>query len=512
MILYREVIKTAKKDPKKIAIYDQATGKDISYEKLVIAALILGKKFTNFREKYIGIMVPTSAGCILANLGVLLADKIPVMINYSTGARQNSIYAQEKCSFQTIITSKKMLSKLKIKPVSGMLFLEDIMAGVTALDKAEAFLKYKLPLKGLLSILPKSSREDTAVILFTSGSERDPKAVQLTHKNIMHNVINLPQIIDITNQEIFAGILPLFHVFGLTTNFWLPLIVGASIVTHANPLEYKKIVDSIKRYKISVLIGTPSFFHGYLRKSQKGDFESIKHAIAGADKLTAHLRDNYRKLHGIDVLEGYGTTETSPVIAVNVPEDNRPGSVGRPAPGVEVKIVDHETDEEQPPGKEGKILVKGDLVMKGYLGDLEQTSLRIHRGWYDTGDMGILDEDGFLWHRGRLKRFVKVGGEMVSLVKVEEELNKLLPDDVVCCVVDVPNPTKGADIVAAVTTGEIEHKKIMKKLKKVLPTIAVPREFHVIEDIPMMGSGKVNFREVEKICRTWQKNGKAQKL
>jgi acyl-[acyl-carrier-protein]-phospholipid O-acyltransferase/long-chain-fatty-acid--[acyl-carrier-protein] ligase len=172
-----------------------------------------------------------------------------------------------------------------------------------------------------------------------------------------------------------------------------------------------------------------------------------------------------------------------------------------------VRILDINTDKILGPNQEGKIMVKGDLVMLGYLGDLEETSLRIHNGWYDTGDIGIIDEDGFLWHRGRLKRFVKVGGEMVSLVKVESLLSKLLPEDVICCVVDVPNPTKGADVVAAVANGNFDMHSVMKQLKKELPSIALPRQFYVIDDIPMMASGKVNFREVEKICRDKNANG-----
>jgi acyl-[acyl-carrier-protein]-phospholipid O-acyltransferase/long-chain-fatty-acid--[acyl-carrier-protein] ligase len=173
-----------------------------------------------------------------------------------------------------------------------------------------------------------------------------------------------------------------------------------------------------------------------------------------------------------------------------------------------VKILDIKTDKKLPANSEGKIFVKGDLVSTGYLGDIEETSLHMRDGWYDTGDMGIIDEDGFLWHRGRLRRFVKVGGEMVSLVKVEEILNRLLPEEVICCVVDVPNPTKGSDVVAAVATGEFDKRKILKQMAKELPAIAVPKEFYIVKDIPLMGSGKVAFRQVEQICRDMQENGK----
>ncbi|HOH47361.1 MAG TPA: AMP-binding protein, partial [Candidatus Cloacimonadota bacterium] len=227
-----------------------------------------------------------------------------------------------------------------------------------------------------------------------------------------------------------------------------------------------------------------------------------KLAIAGADKLPDKIFEGFMTKHNISIFEGYGTTETSPVISVNYPGHQKKGSIGQIFPNVQVRIVDINTEKILGTNQEGKILVKGDNVMVGYLGDLEETSLRIRNGWYETGDIGLLDDDGYLWHKGRLKRFVKVGGEMVSLVKVEEILTKFLPEDVICCVVDVPHPTKGADVVAAVTTGNFDQHAVMKKLKKELPSIAIPKVFEVIEDIPMMASGKVNFREVEKICRS----------
>ena len=498
----------AKKYSSKIAVYDQATDKDIPYEKMLIASLILAKKFSKYKSRYIGIMVPTSAGCMLSVLGALMSGKIPVMINYSTGARENSIYAQEKCSFKTIITSKKLLEKINCEHVQGMVYLEDIMPSITILEKLGALFKSKLPTKMLQSAVNHGDDDETSVILFTSGSEKDPKAVQLTHKNIAHNLINIPNVINVNEKDIFAGTLPLFHIFGLTTNFWLPLSLGCSIIAHANPLDYKAIVESVKKYKISILIGTPTFFYGYLKKAKPGDFSSVRFAMAGADKLTEKLRTTYIKEQNMEILEGYGATETSPVVSVNVPGANKPGSIGKPLPGVHVKILDRETDKELSANEEGKIFVKGDLISIGYLGDIEETSLRMHNGWYDTGDMGIIDEDGFLWHRGRLRRFVKVGGEMVSLVKVEEVLNRLLPEGVICCVVDVPNPTKGSDVVAAVATGEFDKKKVLKHMAKELPAIAVPKEFYIIEDIPLMGSGKVAFRQVEQICRDMQENGK----
>jgi len=504
MQLQQIFVERAKKNKNKIAIYDQATGKDITYERMLIAALILQKRFLRCRGKYVGIMVPTSAGCMISIVAVLMAGKIPVMINYSTGARENALYAQEKCAFQSIITSEKLLEKIKIEPVEGMIYLEDIFKKISGLNKLSAFLRAKLPTSILKKTIHHGSEQEISVILFTSGSEKEPKAVQLSHKNILHNVRSIPSFIGISTEDMMLSNLPLFHVFGITVVFWLPIYLGASLVAYPNPLDYSIISALARKYKPTVMAGTPAFYYGYLKKSKPGDFSSLRIAVAGADKLPQHIYDGFLKKHNVKIYEGYGTTETSPVISVNTPQHHKIGSVGKLLPGVQIKIIHSETEEELGRGKEGKILIKGDLVMEGYLGDLEETSLHIRKGWYDTGDMGVFDEDGFLWHRGRLKRFVKIGGEMVSLVKVESVLEKYLPEDTVCCVVDVPNPTKGADIVAAIATSDIDKKKIIKQLAKELPSIAVPKEIYYIEDIPMMGSGKVNFREVEKICREMQ--------
>ena len=242
-----------------------------------------------------------------------------------------------------------------------------------------------------------------------------------------------------------------------------------------------------------MLVGTPFFLAGYLKQSGTGDFSSLRLVVAGADKVPDWLRTAFSEQQGIQLLEGYGATETSPVISVNSPEDNKPGSVGRPLPGVQVRIVGVDTGEDMPQGEEGKILVKGDLVMKGYFDDIEETSLHIEDGWYETGDMGLVDEEGYLWHKGRLKRFVKIGGEMVSLVQVESVLELLLPEGTECCVVEIPDARKGANLAVAVTA-EISQKEMISLLAKKLPPVAVPRQFVVLEELPKMGSGKVDFR------------------
>ncbi len=500
MLLHQHFVKVAKRYQNKLAFIDRTSDKRVTYSKALIASLILSEKFKKFPEGFLGIMIPTSAGCALCVLGTLMCGKTPVMINYSTGAANNALYAQKKCNFKTIITSKALLEKINCPVLDGMIFIEDIMETISKSEKIKAALKSKMPTPLLLKMIHKGNEDDNIVILFTSGSEKEPKAVQLTHRNISSNIKSFSSVLKMYDTDIMLANLPYFHVFGLTVNLWTPLHIGMTIVSYANPLDYKMICTILREERPSVMVGTPSFLWGYLRKSEPGDFKSIRLIVSGADKCPDILRKEFYDKHGIVLYEGYGTTETSPVISVNTPERNKPGSVGTILPDVKVYIENYETGKECGVGEVGRIMVKGDLVMKGYLDDFEETSMRIRHGWYDTGDMGYFDEDGYLWHAGRLKRFVKIGGEMISLVNVEDVLEKILPDGVFCSVVEVPDALKGVRIVATVTR-KIDEKKILKKMSEYLPNIALPKQFIVIEDLPRMGSGKIDFRSVTNIVQ-----------
>jgi len=499
MILHHQFIKTAKKNKKKTAVKDRMTGSVVPYARALIGSFILAKKFRVYEGKYLGIMIPTSAGSMLACIGALLAGKIPVMINYSTGAAENSEYARKRCNFNTIITSRGLLDKIKCPLLPGMICIEDIMKSVSELDKIGAAVKTLFPAEAIINSYPESDIDDTAVILFTSGSEKDPKVVQLTHRNIGSNVEAVFECMKLKSDDIILSILPLFHVFGHTIDFWLPLTQGMTAVTYANPLEYKKIPVICREEQCTMIAATPIFMSGYLRESQEGDFKSLWLAVVGADKLPDRLRAGFRDKHGVELVEGYGTTETSPVISVNRIDENRPGSIGRVLPGVQVKITHIDTGETLKAGEEGKILVKGDLVMKGYL-DEAKTAEVMHDGWYYTGDIGVLDEEGILWHKGRLKRFVKIGGEMVSLVKTELVMETLLPPGVECCVVDIPDKVKGAALAVALTE-DIDTDNLILKLTEELTPIAVPRKFVVIGELPKMGSGKADFRAITEMVR-----------
>jgi len=498
MLLHQQFVHMAKKNANKLAIKDKTTGKDVSYSRALIGALILKSKFREYDKGFIGIMIPTSAGCALANVGALMSGRIPVMINYSTGAEENVKYALKKCKFKTIITSKALLEKIDCPVIEGMVMIEDIMESVSTGDKLKAALKTKLPVRMILNSLHKGDENDTAVVLFTSGSEKDPKATQLSHRNIASNIENFGDYVKINEKDILLANLVFFHVFGLTVNLWTPLYYGMTMITYANPLDYQTISDIAREEKPTIMVGTPSFFWGYLQKSEPGDFKTLRIMVAGADKCPNALREGYMKKHGVTLLEGYGATETSPVISVNSHEFNRPGSTGKVIPNVQVRIENFETGEKCKVREVGKIMVKGDSVMKGYYDDPELTAEALVDGWYNTGDMGFFDEDDFLWHAGRFKRFAKIGGEMVSLVKVENTLEKFLPERVSCCIVEVSDEIKGASIIATVTQ-DVDKTEILKKMSDELSNIALPKQFIVIEDLPLMGTGKIDFRSVTRI-------------
>ncbi len=500
MLLHQQFVRMAKKHGKKPAVIDKTTNSTVGYSRALIGSLILAKKFRKYDKGFIGIMIPTSAGCALATVAALMSGRIPVMINYSTGAEANAKYAQKKCGFKTIIASRALLEKIECPVVEGMVLIEDLMKGVTTGDKLKAALKTKLPVSTILNSLHKGDENDTCVILFTSGSEKDPKAVQLTHRNISSNIENFGNYVKLYETDILLANLVFFHVFGLTVNLWVPFYYGMTMVSIANPLDFQAVCTIAREEKPTVMVGTPSFFWGYLHKSEPGDFESLRIMVAGADKCPDALREGYMQKHGVTLLEGYGATETSPVVSVNSHENNKPGSIGKVLPNVQVRIEHLDTGEECKPKEIGKILVKGDNVMKGYYDDPELTADAIVNGWYNTGDMGYLDEDGYLYHAGRFKRFAKIGGEMVSLVKVENTLEKHLPIGVSCCVVEVSDEKKGSSIIATVTI-EIDKTEILKKMGEELPNIALPKQFVVIKELPMMGTGKIDFRAVTKIVQ-----------
>jgi acyl-[acyl-carrier-protein]-phospholipid O-acyltransferase/long-chain-fatty-acid--[acyl-carrier-protein] ligase len=498
--LHYQFIRIARQQEKKLAIIDRGLNRTFTYGRALTASLLLAEKLKRISDPLVGIMLPTSAGAAFIILAVLMNGKTPVFLNYSTGIQTNVEYARKKCDFTTVITAKGLLEKMKSPADDDFVYIEDLLKEISLFDKARAALQAAFSADRILNKFPASDIERTAAILFTTGSEQEPKAVPLTHRNIIANLEAISQVYPFSSNDRMLASLPFFHVFGLTTNLWLPLRFGMTLVTYVNPMDYKTICTIIAEEHPTYLVGTPSFLRGYLHNSRPGDFKSLKLIVTGADKCPDSLRKAYREKHGVEIYEGYGTTETSPIITVNTLGRNRPGSVGWVLPNLRVRMIRYDTGEECNSGETGKILVKGESVFSGYFDDFEATARSFHNGWYDTGDMGYMDADGFLWHVGRLRRFVKIGGEMVSLIQVEEVLENLLPPDTACCIVEVPDAIKGAKIIAAIT-GPIDERTVLQEMSKQLPSIALPKRFIVLEDLPRMTSGKTDFKRITDIVR-----------
>jgi len=482
---------------------DTNTGTELTFGRGAIAAWLLAallKKKTDAR--HVSILLPPCGGCLIAVLGTLFAGKIPVMINYSTGVSYNLDIAIKKCKTDLIITSKKFIDKLGLEASENMLLMEDAAAGFTTLNKLGAmistrFLPYSM-LSGSGNLREDSS--ETGVILFTSGSEKEPKAVQLTHKNILSTIAAIHKTLELSESEILLGSLPMFHSFGFMASL---LFVTKSLksVFYPNPLDYKTIGSIAKEMGVTMMLGTPMFYEGYISKCQKDDFKSVKIAVSGGDKLLEKTRSRFQNKFGVSILQGYGITECSAVASFNTPEDNRVNSVGKPLHGTEVKIISTETGKEMPENQDGLILLKGDNITTGYLGDDEKTREVIKDSWYHTGDIGRVDADGFLWFSGRVKRFVKIGGEMISLAVVEEAITKCIPESCECAVIGVSDDKRGSRLHAFATADKETMSNLREELRKLLPAIAVPKNFYNIDEIPKLGSGKPNFGELEKLIK-----------
>jgi len=500
MTLVEAFVRSAKTHGDKVAVVDRLTRQRVTYKNALLRSLILSRKLEQYDPGFIGVMIPNTAGVILAVVAATMTGRTPVMINYSAGTARNCEEAQRRLGFRTIITSRALLAKIKCPEIDGMVFLEDIAASVSVFQKISGSIRSTRSAEGVLSSLPTLSEDDKAVILFTSGSERSPKVVPLTHRNLMSNIDGIHGAVEFGLGDVVLGNLPYFHVFGLNTGLWLPLVTGMTVVTVPSPLEYRAVCMAVREERVTMLIGTPALLSGYLQKSEPGDFDSTRLIIAGADKCPESLRQGFWEKHRKVLLEGYGTTETSPVIAVNSPEHNRPGSVGRVLPNVQVRLDHYETGDPCPTGTIGRILVKGPSVMAGYFDDFEANAGRMQRGWYDTQDMGYMDEDGYLWHVGRLARFLKIGGEMVSLVRVEDVLERAVPPGVVCSVVEVPDAVRGSRIIGVVSEA-VDQREVLRQMSGELPNFALPKQFVVVPEIPKMSSGKIDFRTLTETVR-----------
>jgi acyl-[acyl-carrier-protein]-phospholipid O-acyltransferase / long-chain-fatty-acid--[acyl-carrier-protein] ligase len=520
--VHRQFVRMAARHPFRPCLIDlNNNGKVLSYGKVLAGAKILTDLLRPKLQddSMVGVWLPPSAGGAIANIALAFLGKTSVNLNYTSSPKMIES-AIRQCNLRHVLTSRLFISKMKLEVAPGveLIYLEDFRKVVTTWQRLRNFLAVVLlpafVLDRWVLRLSNHDRDDIATVIFSSGSTGDPKGVMLTHRNLAANLESVVQAINPGPSDRILGILPFFHSFGYTVTMWVPLLVGASVIYYHDPRQAKELGELCRKYRCTIFLTTPTFLRFNLKRCQPGDFSTLRILMCGAEKLPQPLALEFKEKFGVMPLEGYGCTELSPVAAANVPDwvsgdirqlGNKPGTIGRPVPGVAARIVDPETFEPVPFGNEGLLLIHGANVMKGYLGKPEATRQAIRDGWYITGDMGKIDEDGFITLTGRLARFAKIGGEMVPLEKIEEALHHILgTTERVCAVTSVPDEKKGERVVVLhLPLNGMEVRELCHKLADSgLPNLGLPGEhdFFQVSELPVLGSGKLDLKRVKEMA------------
>jgi acyl-[acyl-carrier-protein]-phospholipid O-acyltransferase/long-chain-fatty-acid--[acyl-carrier-protein] ligase len=517
-LLHRGFVRMARRHPFRMAMADMRVEK-LSFFKALVGTIALARKLRTLLDDrpMVGIYVPPSVAGALTNIAAQLMGKVAVNLNYTVSI-ESLQSACDQAEIRHVVTSKAFLEKVPVQPPGEHIYLEDVMASIAKKDRIKALL---MAIFCPVRLLERSvgspggrTQHDLAAIIFSSGSTGTPKGVMLSHFNILSNIEGALQVFPHEPEECMMGILPFFHSFGFMGTLWLPLTYGFRVVYFPSPLEAKAIGAMCRKYEATFLIGTSTFFQNYIRRCAPEDFSSLKHVVAGAEKLTDRVREAFKAKFGIEPLEGYGTTECAPVVGLNIPNFRAPGfyqvgtkygSIGHPIPGVSVKTVDPDTMEDLPDGEAGLLFVKGPNIMQGYLKMPEKTAEVLTDGWYNTGDIARIDEDGFVFITDRLARFSKIAGEMVPHTKVEEVLHGLLGlTEQAFAVVGVPDVQKGERLVVLHTVDDEQLQRLLSQLDKSgLPNLWVPRgsSFYRIEGLPVLGTGKLDLQKAKALAR-----------
>jgi acyl-[acyl-carrier-protein]-phospholipid O-acyltransferase/long-chain-fatty-acid--[acyl-carrier-protein] ligase len=521
-LLHLRFVCTARKNWRKFALAD-STGRELTYGEALTGSVLLANWFRANRpdDEKVGLLLPSSVGGALANIGAMLAGKVPVNLNFTAGPDAMGS-AIEQCAMTTVITSNAFLAKAKLEAPEGSVYLEDILGAQSKWDKLRAAASARLiPARLLIRRYRRGVTPDTlATIIFSSGSTGVPKGVMLSHLNILSNIESMVQLFWLGRHDCITGVLPFFHSFGFTVTIWLPLITGCRAIYHPNPTDAKAIGALVEKYQGTFLLSTPTFCASYSRHCTREQLGSLRFVLVGAEKLREPVAAAFREAFDLDLLEGYGCTEMSPVVAVNSPDfeadhekqlGNKPGTVGHPVPGVAVKVVDPNTFETRPPGIEGLLLVKGLNRMLGYLNLPEQTAEVLHDGWYITGDIAMIDDEGFIKITDRLSRFSKIGGEMVPHLKVEEALYSVLPD-CRCAVAGIPDANRGERLVLLYTNNGVRPAELWHALAQTdLPRLWLPKQENIypVDALPTLGTGKLDLRGVKAMAAMLAESSKA---
>lgn len=507
------VVETAALLPGKI-VFEDVSFTELTYRRLMVGVDVLAgewrKRFANaergmrnadFPER-VGVLLPNVNGTPVTLLSLWAVGCVPAILNFSTGI-PTMLQCAQLAGLRHVITSHLFVQKAKLDLAPfldagiELIFLEDIRAGVSGLTKLLKLMKHTVACGS--GIAPPPLQDDDimpAVVLFTSGSEGVPKGIELTHANLLANMRQLMGVLDVTDHERFFSAMPLFHSFGLMAGLVVPLTNGFYTFLYPSPLHYRVVPAAVYDKACTVMLGTNTFLNGYARRANPYDFNSVKFLVAGAEKIQDATVQTWAKKFGVRILEGYGATECSPAITINSRLEPKSGSVGRFLPGMEWKLESIEGVAEG-----GKLFVRGPNVMRGYLNPDANAKFQALGGWYDTGDMVKVDDEGFVHILGRLKRFAKISGEMVSLTAVEDALAGAFPHLGLKCeiaVIAVPDEDKGEKLIAVTDQPKLTLEDIRGVIRgKGMTNLCVPREVMVVREIPKLGTGKVNHRELQ---------------
>jgi acyl-[acyl-carrier-protein]-phospholipid O-acyltransferase / long-chain-fatty-acid--[acyl-carrier-protein] ligase len=522
--LARRALRGLKRSPFSTLVIDGMDGSKLSRGKLLGVSIALGRYLRkNFHEKRIAIVLPASKGAVVANLGVALANKIPVGLNF-TASSEAIGSAIARADIETAISARQFHGRLPNLPwPQNIVFLDELLPKL----KTQILFWW---IAGIVTPnfllarwlgLPRQGGHEEAVLLFTSGSSGEPKGVVLSHHNVIGNVTQFTVMLDARPEDSLLASLPFFHSFGCTVTLWYPLIEGTPIVTYPNPLEAAKNAALVEKYHITVVLATPTFLRAYLRKAEQQQLRSTRLVIVGAEKMPLDLSEKFLERFGKRVMEGYGLTETSPVVSVNLPNPipERPdvkeqmlyrlGSVGKMAAGIAAEIRNPETNEKLSIYDSGMLWLRGPNIFEGYLKDPKQTAEVLHDRWLKTGDIGRLDEDGFLYIEGRLSRFSKIGGEMVPHEVVEQKIIAALGlegSERRIAICGVPDEAKG-EALLLLTAEPIEMDKLRAGLNEAgVPNLWIPKRSVVVESIPVLASGKLDIRRCQELAASEIKN------
>jgi acyl-[acyl-carrier-protein]-phospholipid O-acyltransferase/long-chain-fatty-acid--[acyl-carrier-protein] ligase len=481
------------------AIVTDGDERTLTYDEILRAVLALGHalKAGTKRGETVGVLLPTGIGSVIAVLALSAYGRVPAMLNFTAG-EQSLRTALKMAKMRRVVTAHRFIEVGKFEALeewlntaSKVVYLEDVRKKLSLFDKVTAAVGSFLPSRVATRVSP----DAPAVILFTSGTEGEPKGVALSHANILANVEQVRTHIQFYPNDVVFNPLPTFHSFGLTVGALMPLYLGVKAVLHPTPRQPHEIVRRIKQHRGTILLATDTFVSQYARCAEAEELSSLRLAVCGAERLRDETRQLFKRKYTVELLEGYGVTEASPVIAANQPGMNRAGTVGHLLPGIEMRIEPVEGIREA-----GRLHVRGPNIMLGYIQvDKPGEIVPLPGGWHDTGDVVAIDEDGYMSIRGRLKRFAKVGGESVSLSVVENCASALWPDYQHAAIA-VPDGRKGESIVLVTTNPDASRNDLLVWVQNHgVPELAVPRRVIRVNDIPVMGSGKIDYRAVTMI-------------